>query len=252
MDLGALLELLRRCEWIDLTHAFEPGIPHYSGFPEEQRQVLFAYRPGEGTLGAGFLVHEYRHVGQWGTHVDPPSHFIEGGLAVDELPVQEMILPLVVLDVRSQVTANPSYAADDSAVRLHEDQHGRIPERAFVALLTGWGDRWPDVAATDNRDARGISRAPGWDVSALRLLLEHRGAVAVGHDVASTDPASLVDQGKVPAEAYVLARGRWQIELMANLDRVPTRGALIVAAWPKPKGGSGFPARCFAIVPGDD
>jgi kynurenine formamidase len=30
---------------------------------------------------------------------------------------------------------------------------------------------------------------------------------------------------------------------------VPARGALIVATWPKPAGGSGFPARCFAIVP---
>ena len=163
-----------------------------------------------------------------------------------------MILPLVVLDVRAQVAADPSFAADDGAVRVHEAQHGPIPERAFVALLTGWGVRWPDVAATDNRDARGVSQAPGWDVSALQLLFEQRGTVAIGHDVASTDPASLAEAGEVPAETYVLGYGRWQIELMANLDRIPARGALVIATWPKPKGGSGFRARCFAILPRDD
>ena len=48
-------------------------------------------------------------------------------------------------------------------------------------------------------------------------------------------------------ETYVLEQGRWQIELMASLDGLPESGAAIVAAWPKPQGGSGFPARVFAI-----
>lgn len=170
---------------------------------------------------------------------------------MDALPVEEMVLPLVVLDVPEQVKADPGFAATDAAVCAHEADYGQIPDRAFVALLTGWGARWPDAAAIDNRDAQGTSRAPGWDVSALRVLFEQRGAVAIGHDVTSTDPASLVDRGHVEAETYVLARDRWQIELMANLDRVPVRGSLIVATWPKPMAGSGFPARCFAIMPRD-
>ena len=43
--------------------------------------------------------------------------------------------------------------------------------------------------------------------------------------------------------------GRYQIEIMANLDQVPATGALIVVAWPKVKDGLGFPARAFAILP---
>jgi kynurenine formamidase len=249
MALDDVLAQLRGCEWIDLTHAFEPGIPHYAPFPDEQRRVVFGFEPGEGALGSGFLVHEYRHVGQWGTHVDPPAHFIEGGRTVDAVPVEEMVLPLVVLDVREQADFDPGFAATDATIRADEAEYGRIPDRAFVALLTGWGARWPDAAAMDNRDGQGNSRAPGWDVSALRVLFEQRATVAIGHDVTSTDPASLVDRGQVAAEMYVLARDRWQIELMANLDRVPVRGSLIVATWPKPLAGSGFPARCFAIAP---
>jgi kynurenine formamidase len=249
MDLDDVLAHLRGCEWIDLTHAFEPGIPHYALFPDERRRVVFAFQSSQGALGSGFLVHEYRHVGQWGTHVDPPAHFIEGGRTVDALPVEEMVLPLVVLDVREQVSSDAGFAATDATIGAHEAKYGRIPERAFVALLTGWGGRWPDATAMDNRDAHGHSHAPGWDVSALRMLFEQRETVAIGHDVMSTDPAALVDHGHVDAEMYVLGRDRWQIELMANLDRVPVRGSLIVATWPKPMAGSGFPARCFAITP---
>ncbi len=241
MDLDDVLAYLRGCEWIDLTHAFEPGIPHYAPFPDEERRVVFGFKPGDGTLGSGFLVHEYRHVGQWGTHVDPPAHFIEGGRALDALPVEEMVLPLVVLDVREQVGSDAGFAATNATIRAHEAEYGRIPDRAFVALLTGWGTRWPDTAAMDNRDAQGNSRAPGWDVSALRVLFEQRGCVAIGHDVTSTDPAALVDRGHVEAETYVLARDRWQIELMANLDRVPVRGSLTCRDLAKADGRLGLP-----------
>ena len=41
----------------------------------------------------------------------------------------------------------------------------------------------------------------------------------------------------------------YQIELLTNLDKVPEAGAIVVVAFPKPKGGSGFPARVFSIVP---
>ena len=63
------------------------------------------------------------------------------------------------------------------------------------------------------------------------------------------EPLSMVSAGQSPAEAYILGTDRWQIELLANLGAVPATGALIVATWPKPLGGSGFPARAFAIVP---
>jgi hypothetical protein len=38
-------------------------------------------------------------------------------------------------------------------------------------------------------------------------------------------------------------------ELLTNLDQVPEAGAIAVVSFPKPKGGSGFPARVFAVLP---
>ena len=173
-----VLAELRACRWIDLTHAFGPGIPHFHEFPDEKRGEFQSHEEH------GFQVHYYRHVGQWGTHVDPPVHFIKGGRALDELPVEEMILPLVVLDVRAEVAADDDFAATSAVVAAHESEHGPIPARSFVALLTGWGARWPDDAAMRNG-----GHAPGWDVDALRVLVEERGVTAIGHDTTDTDPA---------------------------------------------------------------
>ena len=133
-------------------------------------------------------------------------------------------------------------------IEAHEAEHGVVPEGAFVALLTGWADRWPDGDAMANRDADGLAHYPGWGVDALTFLVEERGVSAVGHDTTDTDPGAVVGAGSAPAETYILGADKWQIEMLAGLDRVPPTGALVVATWPKPHEGSGFPARVFAIV----
>ncbi|HEY5516707.1 MAG TPA: cyclase family protein, partial [Coriobacteriia bacterium] len=79
------LSKLKDARWIDLTHAFTAGIPHYVAFPDEQREIVTTVEDD------GFLVHRCAHVGQWGTHVDPPSHFIAGGRTLDEVPVEDML-----------------------------------------------------------------------------------------------------------------------------------------------------------------
>ncbi len=53
-----------------------------------------------------------KHVGQWGTHIDPPAHFIKGLRTVDQIDLKEMILPLVVVDVHEEVAKNPDLHAE--------------------------------------------------------------------------------------------------------------------------------------------
>ncbi len=76
--LNDVYALLQQKQFVDLTHAFEPGIPHWPGFPDERRETLYWYEPGRGKLGSGFFAGEYHRVGQRGTHVDPPAHFVKG------------------------------------------------------------------------------------------------------------------------------------------------------------------------------
>lgn len=235
-------ELLAKTVRTDLTHAFHPGQPHFPAFPDEKREMPFDMSRGD-----GFNVHLYTIVGQWGTHVDPPVHFVAGARPLDEIPVDEMILPLVVLDIADRVVADPDAVPTLDDVAAWEARNGRIPEGAFVALRTGWGRRWPDPAAMANKDQAGVSHYPGWSAEVLRHLFEEVGVTAIGHEQTDTDPGLATSAGDFSLESYVLERDRWQIELMANLDQVPEAGALIVATWPKPQGGSGFPARVFAL-----
>jgi len=236
------LSKLKDARWIDLTHSFMAGIPHYVAFPDEQREIVTTVEDD------GFLVHRYAHVGQWGTHVDPPSHFIAGGRTLDEVPVEDMLLPLIVLDARDGVAADADYVVDIALIEEHERAYGLIPAGAFVAFASGWSKRWPSSEAMQNRGADGVAHYPGWSVEALRFLVEQRGIRAVGHEQTDTDPGTALSVGCVDAERYLLGVDRWQIEMLTNLDEVPPTGALILASWPKPLAGSGFPARCVAIV----
>jgi kynurenine formamidase len=232
-----------------MTHTFQSGIPHWPGFPEETRTTLYWYDPGVGTLGSGFYAQEYCHVGQWGTHVDPPAHFIRGLRTVDQIDVKEMVLPLVVLDVHKQVEMNPDYTISMDDVYKWEAKHGKIPKGAFVAMRTDWSKRWPDVATMQNKDADGISHYPGWSLEVLQYLYEVRKITASGHEPTDTDPGIATSQGDYSLEAYILNTDHFQIELLTNLDALPEAGALVIVAFPKPFEGSGFPARVFAIVP---
>jgi len=241
--------IIRTRQFVDLTHAFAPGIPHWKGFPGEQRETLFWYDPGVGTLGHGFWAQRYSIVGQWGTHVDPPAHFIKGLRTVDQIPPREMIMPLVVIDVHQKVASNPDYTLTMQDVRDWEGRHGPIPEGAFVAMRTDWSRRWPDAQAMQNLDAKGVAHYPGWSRAVLQYLYEQCKITASGHETTDTDPGVATSRGDYSLERYILSTNHYQIELLANLDKVPEAGALIVVSFPKPAEGSGFPARAFAILP---
>lgn len=242
-------QVLKTRRFVDLTHAFGPGIPHWPGFPEEKRETLYYYNEGVGSLGAGFFAQRYSLVGQWGTHVDPPAHFARGLRTVDEISLKEMILPLVVLDVHEAVAVNPDYTVSRRDLDRWEERHGRIPEGAFVALRTDWSKRWPDAARMRNEDARKVAHYPGWSLDVLKELYEQRKITASGHETTDTDPGLATSRDDYSLEAYVLGQNHYQIELLCNLDQVPESGALVVVSFPKPRKGSGFPARVFAVLP---
>jgi len=242
-------QVIREKQFVDLTHAFAPGIPHWKGFPDETIETLYWYTPGVGKLGEGFYAQSFTHVGQWGTHVDPPAHFVPGMRTVDRIDVKEMILPLVVIDVHEAVAKNPDYTMTLDDIARWEKKHGRIPQGAFVAMRTDWSKRWPDKAAMENKDAKGIAHYPGWSLEVLRALYEDRKITASGHETTDTDPGLATTKDDYSLETYILKSDHYQIELLAHLDAVPEAGALVVASFPKPKDGSGFPARVFAILP---
>ncbi len=228
-------------KFVDLTEAFSPTTPVWKGF-------------GQATLSAasdpvthqpytiekdGFRTTFYSMVGQYGTHIDPPAHFDLKGATLDQIPLKEMILPLVVFDATPLLAKDPNHALNVADINAWEKSHGPIPKGAFAALRTDMSKDW-----TANPERFKRYPFPAWSLEAIRFLFEQRGVTAIGHEALDTDIKETLD-----SEAWLLKQGHWQIEVMAHLDQVPATGAVIVVTWPKVENGFGFPARAFAILP---
>ena len=159
------------------------------------------------------------------------------------------LVMILLLAVPCPVAKNPDYTLSLERVKKWETDHGPIPASSFVALRTDWSKRWPDHKALQNKDAKGVAHFPGWSLPALRYLYEERRITASGHETTDTDPGIATTKEDYSLETYILGTNHYQIELLTNLDQVPESGAIVVVSFPKPKGGSGFPARVFAILP---
>ncbi|MBV9565359.1 MAG: cyclase family protein [Bradyrhizobium sp.] len=240
-SLAKAYEIISGKKFVDLTHSFSPDTPVWSGFG--QAKMTPATEPATkrpySIAQDGFRSTYYEMVGQYGTHVDPPAHFDEHGATMDRIPLKQMILPLIVLDDTPYLAKDPNHAFSVADLRAWEKRHGRVPKGSFVALRTDMAKDWD---ANPERFKR--SPFPAWAFETIRFLYEERGVIATGHEAMDTDTTDKMD-----SETYILKHGHYQIEVMANLDQMPARGALIVVAWPKVKDGLGFPARAFAILP---
>jgi kynurenine formamidase len=240
-DLDRVQRILAGKTFVDLTHSFGPDTPVWSGFGQAKMTPAADPKTHEPyTIPKdGFRSTFYEMVGQYGTHVDPPAHFAENGITMDKIPIKQMVLPLVVLDDTPYLAKDPNHAFSVNDLRAWEKVHGRVPKGAFAALRT---DMYKDWDADPERFKR--SPFPAWALETVKFLVEQRGVTAIGHESMDTD---ITD--KMESETYILQHGHFQIEVMANLDKVPAKGALILVSWPKVKDGLGFPARAIAILP---
>src|SRR3954470_24960221 len=116
-------KILESKKLVDLTHAFEPGIPKWQGFPDEKRETAYWYEKGRGSLGEGFFTEIFTHVWQWGPNVDPPAHFVPGLRTVEQIGLKEMILPLAGIDVRAEAAKNPGCTLTVERVKKWETEH---------------------------------------------------------------------------------------------------------------------------------
>jgi kynurenine formamidase len=240
-DLARAYRVVASKQFVDLTHTFGPDTPVWSGFGQAKMTPAAdpkTHKPYT-IKDDGFRATFYEMVGQYGTHVDPPAHFDEQGITLDEIPLKQMILPLIVLDNTRYLTKDPNHAFSVADLMRWEKQYGRVPHGAFVALRTDMYKDWDDNPERFKRE-----QFPAWSFETIKFLYEQRGAVATGHESMDTDTTE-----KMFSETYILQHGHYQIEVMANLDKVPPKGALIVVTWPKVRKGLGFPARAFAILP---
>src|SRR5881409_2748512 len=218
-SLWPIQKALTQKKYVDLTHEFAPGIPRWPGFPDETRKTIYWYDKRPDTIGVGFFSELFTHVGQWGTHVDPPAHFVKGLRTVDQIDPKEMILPLVVIDVHCEAAARKSGKKITARSQLEH----------LWRMRTDWSKRWPDGIKMENKDANGVAHYPGWSLPALKYLYEERKITASGHETTDTDPGIAASKDDYSLETYVLSTNHYQIELLTNLDQCPKLAQL---SWP--------------------
>ena len=242
------LKHLQTCKWVELSHSMSNTSPYWAGIPDGSVELgTVVYDWGNPMLDC--QIQTFKFPGQFGTHIDFPGHFIKDGALSEQYGVKNMMHPLVVIDITKQVAEDVHYAVTVEDIKAYEEKYGPIPDGAFVALRTDWYKRWPDMEAFSNLDAEGGEHCPGWSMEALQYIYEVRNAAANGHETLDTDASVLAaEAGDLACERYVLQKGKLQVEVLQNLDKVPEAGAIVVVAWTRLEGATGLPARVWAIA----
>lgn len=220
---------------IDLSHPLQPGMPVWPGDPP------LAITPAAGLDREGYYLNRLTLGEHTGTHAGAPAHYLAGGLAMDAIPVDDLIAPLFTIAVPLQGDAllEPADVAD------WEARFGPLPPGCAVAVATGWSRRWPDEKSYLGRAADGSLHFPGISPAAMELIVRARGARIVGIDTPGLDGGLSADflSGKILA-----GQGGIHLENLTALDQLPARGAWIVIGALPIAGGSGSPARVLALV----
>ncbi len=184
-----------------------------------------------------------------GTHLDAPIHFGEGGLAADGIPLSKLVGEAVVIDISEACAKDPDYLMTVRDITAWEARHGRLPDNSILLVRTGWGRFWGDrkkyLGSDKPLDAANL-HFPGISREAAELLVKQRKIDAVGIDTASLDRGSSKD---FLAHQVLNGANIYGLENVANLDKLPPKGATVIALPMKIGGGSGGPARIIAVLP---
>ena len=187
-----------------------------------------------------------------GTHFDAPIHWFTGrnlpNNAVDTLPTSDMVAPAIVIDCSADAADDGDYLLTRAGIEAFETEHGTIDAGSWVLMRTDWSKRTGAAYANFEDDG---PHTPGPDAEAIRFLVEKRGILGFGTETIGTDAG----QGghfnpPYPAHHYLHGAGRYGLQCLCNLDRLPARGAIVIAAPLKILNGSGSPLRVIALAPG--
>jgi kynurenine formamidase len=230
--------LARVSKVVDLTQTLTPDFPSWPGYPSFEVRNTHHYAQ-DGFFANAWHIHEHS-----GTHVDAPLHFSAQGWSAAEIPKEALVVSAVVIDIRRRVRRDPDVQVRVDDVKGWEREHGRVPRGAAVLMWSGWEGRAADQAAYRNMDAKGIMHFPGFSREAAEFLVDERAISGIGVDTLSLDHGPSTDFG---AHFAVLPKNRWGIENLANLGRIPPRGASLFVGVPRVRGASGGPARILAV-----
>lgn len=239
-------------EIIDLTAPLSPQTPVLQLPPPFVNTIPLSLEKvsdfdDDGPFWSWNNIHTGEHTG---THVDAPAHWATGrdGATVDVIPPRRLVGPAVVLDFTAQAQADPDFLLEPAHLDAYVAEHGPLPRGAWLLFRTGWSRFGHDSAAFANADAAG-PHTPGVSAAGARWLaaspITGYGVETVGIDAGQA--AGL--EPPFPAHHFLLGADKYGLTQLQGLDRLPRTGALLVVSPLPVVGGTGSPARAFAVVP---
>lgn len=223
---------------VDMTHELFEAFPTYDGSQQVFREQVLNWDDHRCNL---FDLTINEHVG---THIDAPLHYSADGHSVSEIALDNLVAPLCVIDIRARAATDSDTQVTPDDIRAWIARNGEIPAHACIAMNSGWAAKL-HTEAYRNLGDDGVMHFPGFHSETADMLMKETAAMSIAVDTLSLDHGPSKD---FATHCAWLPSGRFGIECLANLDKVPDAGATLVIGAPKLRGGTGGQARIFAFV----
>lgn len=228
--------MFKDVDFIDLTHNLHHKVPTWTGGCGFHHEIKRGYEDG------GPLVMKYTQHAGVGTHMDAPSHFIEGGKTIGGLELKHFFCECVVIDVSKKCCANLMIGVSD--IKDYEQRYGKIAPNSLVLGYTGWQQFFHDPDKYRNVNSTGKMEFPGFEEDAAKFLVE-RNIAGIGIDTLSPDGSNM---DSFPVHKTILGAGKYIIENVSSLEKMPVKGGYVVALPPKIQCGAESAIRLVGLV----
>lgn len=223
---------------LDLTHTLSSNFPIWPG------SVPIKITNTSTVEKDGYFANKWELVEHHGTHLDAPGHFAPNGLTADKVEPSSLIVQAAVIDIRDKARKSVDALLGIDDLKAWEKTNGRLPKQCAVFLNSGW-----DAKAANSRDFLGLDDSktlhfPGFSKEACEFLLHEREVAGLAVDTLSLDFGASKD---FAVHKLWLGAGKWGLECVANLSRLPAAGATVFVGAPKVRGASGGPTRVLAV-----
>ena len=210
----------------DLSQTYANGMPHAGTIPAPCfEQVKSVERDGYSVTQLSVATHV-------GTHIDAPSHLIEGAQTIEDVPLETLVGPALVVSVEKG--PGEEITAED----LESTEVGSSPDAALL-IRTGWGRKFGDKDYNDH---------PYLSEDAARWIVD-RSFRLVGLDVTTPDAPGhrRTEDFDFQVHRILLGSGVLILEHLYLEEVVGEKFELFVGSL-KVEGGDGAPARVLAIL----
>lgn len=230
------------CTIVDLSYPLNKNNAYWPA----PAYTAFKYRTLATLKEDGVFSGAYSTPEHLGTHLDAPNHFEDNQPSIDEIKLETLIGPAIVIDISHKVENNEDYELTIEDIYDWEQTNGRIEGQSIILLNTGWWKKWDDYDAYKNADDRNKLHFPGFSAETASFLVEERDINGIGIDTLSADYGISTN---FAVHHIINGAGKYILENVANLDKLPPTGATLIIAPIKIEGGSGGQTRIWAILP---